>query len=55
MFTCIEEDSCVDLPNYQFHSSANVGLVLQDFEVSPNLVLNIPREGTLIIYFGGFP
>jgi len=40
------------LPNYQFHSSANVELVLQDFEVSSNLVLNISREGTLIIHFG---
>lgn len=30
--------SCMDLPNYQLHSSANLGLVLQDFSDSLNLI-----------------
>lgn len=29
-FKCIEEESCMDLPNYRFYSSATVGLILQD-------------------------
>lgn len=30
-FKCIEEESCMDLPNYRFYSSATVGLILQDW------------------------
>lgn len=52
LFTCIEEDSHIDLPNCQFHYTANVGLVLQDFEVLSNLELNMPREETSTIYLG---